>query len=324
MAPLLPALHVLTKPVPFTTGGLALPAPAVELVALLYAEAALRAAVGVPCNIRRNSANALARSHADICAHPVPEEPREGFQGAGKTDGRANKPAINNFTRIEDVFRIDFPLELPEALHPLKPKHLRSLFREVQACRVDPPSVPLGDVGYGEGEAENKVIAESSPIAGNKTENDDFRLFVWAFADDDPLFHNRLSDFFFDFIHKTCQTREGEHHLCGYQAGPQPLDQHHLEAVLPFMMGDRLIQYFRLTCLYDLGKPLRYRLAILFSKGQSDNVRFGQQHTLFSRMSPMLPQGGPVPHLCHAGVDEEKRPNGELLLDYHLSQPLHV
>ena len=75
LVPLLAALHILPQPVPFAPRALALPAPAVKLVAFIDTVAALGAAVGIPGHVSGNIPDRLRRALADGQRDGVPYEP---------------------------------------------------------------------------------------------------------------------------------------------------------------------------------------------------------------------------------------------------------
>ncbi len=124
--------------------------------------------------------------------------------------------------------------------------------------------------------------------------------------------------------HEIAKILERNHHFGGHQAWAQALHHHQLEAILPFVLGDLITQPLAMGGFHHFRELAEHILRVLGPESQNDDVRNRESHLLFIVMPVMLLLGGLVPQFGHPRIYEEYRPDGQLLVDDRLHQPLHI
>ena len=110
------AFHVLTQPVPFSPGRLALPASAIELITLIQTVATLGAGISIPGNIRGNPSYRLIRVLTNFGDNDVSHGSYQGLKNLSQTQQLADYLSTKNLVRIQCLSGIDMFLERLESL----------------------------------------------------------------------------------------------------------------------------------------------------------------------------------------------------------------
>src|SRR3990170_3271475 len=127
-------------------------------------------------------------------------------------------------------------------------------------------------------QSKDEIVAEAALVAGDETEDDGLRSAIPTVLYDDALFDDGLIDLALDLAQGPTQARQWHHDLRWHQRGPQPFDDHQLEAVLPLVLGDARGQHLSLEGMDKMRNPLLDHIPVGGPEGQGQHVSRGQSH----------------------------------------------
>ncbi len=227
---LLASLHHVAQVEVLAARGVAHPTASRVLLARVDAVAALGAGVGVVGDVLRD-ALALLERDGRRGLHQVGHGTDERLERRGEAHHQVDDAAAEHLVRVHETGRIRSVLEVLQAADAVLAEHRRRLTAEVEAGRVRSAAVALGDGDDREGEREGRVEGEGASVVRDEAQQHD----VVALAEH-ALEHERLTDLGVDLLEHRGQRRQRDDDLGRDDRGPDALQAHGGEALLPFML----------------------------------------------------------------------------------------